>query len=228
MRPDMSPTGSVQQTELQGSVTESMIMDPSCDDEWGADLYCTPAPTGKVQSATPTGRKLIQQAYSSSSKFAPTNLQPYPEPIKPGSNEWNSTKPWEVQLYKDVCRRAKSSGIRLVMDVVKRDRAIAEVAWKKVGTVPGHTGLEALILWATQQQQQKLTKLQQQCQQDLQKPPQEPPDDLPAPDTAPANGKPGQNKVRREGSKERGYARFSRPINRTRNAINLTRYADLT
>ena len=82
MGPDMSPTGSAQQTELQGPVTESMIMDPSCDDEWGPDLYCTPAPPGTVQSATPAGRKLMQQAYSSSRKFATANLQPYPEPVK--------------------------------------------------------------------------------------------------------------------------------------------------
>ena len=85
------------------------------------------------------------------------------------------------------------------MDVAKCDRAIAEVAWTKVGTVPGHTGLEAMILWAAQQHQ-KLTKLQQQCHQDLQKPPQEPPDDPPAPDAAPAHGTTSQNKATGEGS----------------------------
>ena len=103
-------------------------------------------------------------------------------------------KPWELQLYKDMCRRAKPSRIRLVMDVANRDRAIAEVAWTKVGTVPGHTGLEAMILWATQQHQ-KLTKIQQQCQQDLKKPSQEPPDEPPAPDAAPENATPGQDRV---------------------------------
>ena len=66
------------------------------------------------------------------------------------------------------------------MEVAKCDRAIAEVAWTKVGTVPGHTGLEAMILWAAQQHQ-KLTKLQQQWHQDLRTPPQGPPDDPPAP-----------------------------------------------
>ena len=99
-----------------------------------------------------------------------------------------------MQLYKDMCRRAKSSRIRLVMEVAKCDRVIAEVAWTKVGTVPGHTGLEAMILWAAQQHQ-KLTKLQQRCRQDLQKPPQGPPDDPPAPDTTPANGETSHNRA---------------------------------
>ena len=141
----------------------------------------------------------MQQAYSSSSKFATTNLQPYPEPIRQGSNEWNSMRPWEMQLYKDMCRRAKSSRIRLVMEVANCDRAIAEVAWTKVGTVPGHTGLEAMILWAAQQHK-KLTKLQQQCQQDLRNPSQGPPDDPPAPDAAPASGKTSRDKATGEGS----------------------------
>lgn len=100
-------------------------------------------------------------------RFASSNMTPYPDAIDPRSDKWKTMKPWEQQLYKDMCRRAKATRLRFIMDVARCDRHTATLAWRTAGIVPGHTGIEAMILWAMKHAAEEATRLQQQCKGDL-------------------------------------------------------------